>query len=83
MNYQSALRKRAFEFSLGVVFADSPEEAERVATASGMWDKRADGTWGNEASEAHAQLTRDMIAAFRNLARRYNESARRALGEVT
>ena len=77
MNYQSATGLRCFEFSLGFVFAPDPETAERIATENGMW--------GAEASEAHLQLTRDMIAAFRNLAReQHNEAARRALsGEVT
>ena len=76
-------RINSLEFSRGLVFADTPEEAERAATENGLWNKRPDGTWGNEASEAHVQLTRDMIAAFRNLARRDNEAARRALsGEV-
>jgi hypothetical protein len=80
VTYQGHLHMGCYEFSLGCVFARSGEEAERVASANGMWNKRPDGSWGNEASQAHAQLSRDQIAAYRALARQHNEAARRALG---
>jgi hypothetical protein len=70
MNYQSVTNTRIFEFSLGMVFASTPEEAEQFASAHGMWNKRPDGTWGSEASEAHAELSRDQQAAYRVLAAR-------------
>jgi hypothetical protein len=79
VNYQSATGLRCFEFSLGFVFAATPEEAEAFATENGLWNRRTDGTWGNGASEAHAQLCKDQQAAYRALARRDNEAARRAL----
>jgi nicotinic acid phosphoribosyltransferase len=62
-----------YEFSLGVVIASSGDEAEQVASVNGMWDKRPDGTWGHEASDAHAQLIADEQAAYRYLARRRKE----------
>lgn len=80
MSYQGHTGLRCFEFSLGHVFAGIPEEAERVASANGMWDKRPDGTWGSAATEAFAELSADQQRAYRVLARKENEAARRALG---
>ena len=79
MSYQSATGLRAFEFSLGAVFARTPEDAHRIASRYGMWDRRPDGTWGQDATDAHAQLCRDQQAAYRHLANADNEAARRAL----
>lgn len=67
MSYQGATGKRVFLFSLGTVFADTPEEAEAVATDAGIWNRRPDGTWGTSATDAHAELCKDMIATLRGL----------------
>lgn len=71
---------RVFEFKLGAVFAFTYEEARALASEHGLWDRRPDGTWGREATGAHAQLCKDQQAAFRAIARRENEAARAALG---
>jgi hypothetical protein len=70
VNYQSATHLRCFMFSLGCVFARTPEEAHRIASDHGLWDRRPDGTWGRETSEAHAELVADQMAAYRALAAR-------------
>ncbi len=56
------------EFSLGAVLAPTNEIAQEFASKHGLWDKRPDGTWSNDASMAHAQLSADMQAAYRTLA---------------
>ena len=61
------------------MFADTPEEAEQVASDCGMGNKRPDGSWGDEATVAHAQLCKDMQAAFRVLASHDNEAVRSTL----
>jgi hypothetical protein len=44
VNYQTATSLRCFKFTLGFVFAATPEEAEALATENGLWNRRADGT---------------------------------------
>jgi len=70
MNYQAATHLRCFMFALGAVFASSPEEADQFASEHGLWDRRPDGTWGREASQAHARLCEDQQAAYRRAAQR-------------
>jgi hypothetical protein len=70
MTYQTATGLRAFMFSLGVVFASTPEEAHQFASRHGLWDRRADGTWGRDATQAHEQLCKDQQTAYRSLADR-------------
>ncbi len=65
MSYQSATGLRCFTLALGAVFAPTPEEADQFASAHGLWDRRPDGTWGREATQAHAQLCEDHQAAYR------------------
>jgi hypothetical protein len=65
MSYQSASGLRCFTFALGAVFAPTPEEADQFAREHGLWDRRPDGTWGGEATQAHARLCEDAQAAYR------------------
>jgi hypothetical protein len=65
MSYQSATGLRCFTFALGAVFASGPQEADQFASEHGLWDRRPDGTWGREATQAHARLCEDQQAAYR------------------
>jgi len=69
MSYQSAAGLRCFMFALGAVFAPTPEDADKFASQHGLWDRRPDGTWGREATQAHARLCEDAQAAYRRHAR--------------
>ena len=64
VSFQRVTGLRAFMFSLGAVFAASPEEADQFASEHGLWNRRPDGTWGRDASQAHAQLSADQQAAY-------------------
>jgi hypothetical protein len=70
VSYQRETGLRCFMFSLGAVFAATSEEADQFADRHGMWNRRPDGSWGREASAAHAQLCLDQQAAYRALAER-------------
>lgn len=74
MTYASETRLRAFMFSLAVVFATTPEEADQFADRHGLWNRRPDGSWGRAASDAHAQLCLDQQAAYRAQAGRAREA---------
>jgi hypothetical protein len=63
-------------FTLAVVFAATSEAADQFASEHGLWDRRPDGSWGREASQAHAQLCEDQQAAYRWLAARRVELTR-------
>lgn len=64
MSYQTASGLRCFMFALGAVFASSPDETDQFADQHGLWDRRPDGTWGREATQAHARLCADQQAAY-------------------
>jgi hypothetical protein len=64
-SYAAATGLRCFMFALGAVYAATPEEADQFADRHGLWNRRPDGTWGRDASEAHAQLSADQQAAYR------------------
>jgi hypothetical protein len=81
-SYASATGLRCFMFSLAVVYAATPEEAEQFADRHGLWNRRPDGSWGRDASEAHAQLCLDQQAAYRALGgRRAREAQQARVGE--
>jgi hypothetical protein len=67
VSYAAATGLRAFMFSLAVVFAATPEEAQAFADQHGLWNRRPDGSWSRAASDAHAQLCLDQQAAYRTL----------------
>jgi hypothetical protein len=65
VTYQRVTGLRCFMFSLGAVYAATPEQADQFASEHGLWNRRPDGSWGRDASEAHAQLCLDQQAAYR------------------
>lgn len=78
-SYQEAAHLRAFMYTLGAVFARTPEEADAIATEHRLWGRRPDDSWSADAAAAFNQLCADQQAAYRYLARTENARARVAL----
>jgi hypothetical protein len=62
MNYQSATGLRVFMFTLGAVYARTPDEAMDFAVRHNMF--------GRKALDEHNQLSLDQQAAYRALGRK-------------